>query len=210
MGLFEHFPYTNFHGLNLDWILQKLEDLETWKTMVNDSWITPAVVTKEYATTDQDGGGIVTPSDNIYISNVNIRKTGRFVEIVIGFYPQDQAATPLSDVYVYLPRWIYGYPYEYALFTYENGSPVYHSHRTWQHTDSGQLYLHVRNVQYHGYYIHAYMMLSENFQEIEEAVPNENRDVLPNAEVITRNEIVAEAMNESSLAPNGEDVLNSR
>lgn len=26
MGLFEHFPYTNFHGLNLDWILRKVED----------------------------------------------------------------------------------------------------------------------------------------------------------------------------------------
>ena len=30
MGLFDHqFPYTNFHDLNLDWILTKLQELET-------------------------------------------------------------------------------------------------------------------------------------------------------------------------------------
>lgn len=29
MGLFEHFPYTNLHDLNLDWILRKLKELET-------------------------------------------------------------------------------------------------------------------------------------------------------------------------------------
>ena len=27
MGIFEHFPYTNFHDLNLDWIIQELEKL---------------------------------------------------------------------------------------------------------------------------------------------------------------------------------------
>lgn len=27
MGLFEHFPYTNFHDLNLDWILKTVKDL---------------------------------------------------------------------------------------------------------------------------------------------------------------------------------------
>lgn len=29
MGLFENFPYANFHELNLDWILHKLKELET-------------------------------------------------------------------------------------------------------------------------------------------------------------------------------------
>ena len=29
MGTFEHFPYTNFHDLNLDWIVQELEKLAT-------------------------------------------------------------------------------------------------------------------------------------------------------------------------------------
>ena len=28
MGLFEHWPYTNYHDLNLDWIIQKLKDIE--------------------------------------------------------------------------------------------------------------------------------------------------------------------------------------
>ena len=29
MGLFDHFPYTNFHELNLDWILKALREIET-------------------------------------------------------------------------------------------------------------------------------------------------------------------------------------
>lgn len=29
MGVFEHFPYTNFHELNLDWVLRTLKELET-------------------------------------------------------------------------------------------------------------------------------------------------------------------------------------
>ena len=28
MGAYEHFPYTNFHDLNLDWLLKKVEELE--------------------------------------------------------------------------------------------------------------------------------------------------------------------------------------
>lgn len=28
MGVFEHFPYTNFHGLNLDWLLHKVQALD--------------------------------------------------------------------------------------------------------------------------------------------------------------------------------------
>ena len=38
MGVFEHFPYTNFHDLNLDWILSRVKEvlaeadsLEQWK-----------------------------------------------------------------------------------------------------------------------------------------------------------------------------------
>lgn len=29
MGMFEQFPYTNFHELNLDWLIQKIKDLES-------------------------------------------------------------------------------------------------------------------------------------------------------------------------------------
>ena len=28
MGIFEHFPYTNFHNLNLDWIMEKITSIE--------------------------------------------------------------------------------------------------------------------------------------------------------------------------------------
>ena len=38
MGLFDHFPYTNVHELNLDWVLQTIteckaavDDMEEWK-----------------------------------------------------------------------------------------------------------------------------------------------------------------------------------
>lgn len=27
-GSYEKFPYTNFHGLNLDWLLEKMKELE--------------------------------------------------------------------------------------------------------------------------------------------------------------------------------------
>ena len=29
MGIFEHFPYTNFHEVNLDWLLANVKNLET-------------------------------------------------------------------------------------------------------------------------------------------------------------------------------------
>lgn len=172
MGLFEHFPYTNFHGLNLDWILEKLKTLEDWKTFVTESWIAPATVTKEWKTTDADGGGLVTPSSNIEITNAVIRKTGRYVEVSIGFMPAAGTTPPLADVYVYLPHWIYGYPYEYAVYAHESGVPVYKSHRTWQHTDDGQLYIHIRNMSNNGYYIESAFMMAESFQEPRIDVPN--------------------------------------
>lgn len=28
MGLFDQFPYTNFHDLNLDWMIEKIKELE--------------------------------------------------------------------------------------------------------------------------------------------------------------------------------------
>lgn len=37
MGLFEHFPYTNFHELNLVWFLDKMKDLiREWESFKNE------------------------------------------------------------------------------------------------------------------------------------------------------------------------------
>lgn len=41
------FPYTNIHELNLDWVLSRLKEFETWvngtalemiETMINEAW----------------------------------------------------------------------------------------------------------------------------------------------------------------------------
>ena len=39
MGLFEHMPYTNFHDLNLDWIITKIKELNA-KVVALDEWAT--------------------------------------------------------------------------------------------------------------------------------------------------------------------------
>ena len=36
MGLFEHFPYTNFHELNLDWIIKTVKDLDEKVNSIED------------------------------------------------------------------------------------------------------------------------------------------------------------------------------
>lgn len=36
MGLFEQFPYSNFHELNLDWILQKIKELDKKVDSIED------------------------------------------------------------------------------------------------------------------------------------------------------------------------------
>ena len=38
MGLFEQFPYTNFHELNQDWLLQKMKELMEAMAALNQSW----------------------------------------------------------------------------------------------------------------------------------------------------------------------------
>ena len=39
MALFEQFPYTNFHEMNMDWILQRLKALETVAETVADVYV---------------------------------------------------------------------------------------------------------------------------------------------------------------------------
>ena len=51
MGLFEHFPYTNFHDLNLDWIIQEIKTLDE---KVNN--IDELIVNRAKAYTDEQVG----------------------------------------------------------------------------------------------------------------------------------------------------------
>lgn len=51
MGLFEQFPYTNFHELNLDWILKKIKELDEKIDSIEDRILAQA---KQY--TDEQFG----------------------------------------------------------------------------------------------------------------------------------------------------------
>lgn len=51
MGLFEHFPYTNFHELNLDWIIQTVKDLDEKVNSIEDR-----IYNKAKAYTDEQVG----------------------------------------------------------------------------------------------------------------------------------------------------------
>lgn len=90
MGIFEHFPYTNFHELNLDWIIDFIQqgkmDIETAKKMVEEliknqpSEIKSAVISemqkmKENGEFVKIAEEIITPDVNGVIkSSVNLRK----------------------------------------------------------------------------------------------------------------------------------------
>ena len=51
MGLFEHFPYTNFHELNLDWIIQTVKELDEKVNSIEDR-----IYNKAKAYTDEQVG----------------------------------------------------------------------------------------------------------------------------------------------------------
>ena len=38
MGLFNQFPYSNFHEMNQDWMLQKMKELLDAMAALNQSW----------------------------------------------------------------------------------------------------------------------------------------------------------------------------
>ena len=70
MGLFENFPYANFHELNLDWILHKLKDLETeitnFVTINSVKYANPIIwdITSQYETNTV----VIDSSGNAYLS----------------------------------------------------------------------------------------------------------------------------------------------
>lgn len=53
MGLFEQFPYTNFHELNLDWILKKIKELDEKVDNIEDR-----ILKEANAYTDQQMAGL--------------------------------------------------------------------------------------------------------------------------------------------------------
>lgn len=53
MGLFEQFPYSNFHELNLDWILKKIKELDEKVDSIEDR-----ILKKANAYTDQQIAGL--------------------------------------------------------------------------------------------------------------------------------------------------------
>lgn len=53
MGLFEQFPYSNFHELNLDWILQKIKELDKKVDSIEDR-----ILKEANAYTDQQIAGL--------------------------------------------------------------------------------------------------------------------------------------------------------
>lgn len=59
MGLFEHFPYTNFHDLNLGWLIEAMknlaEEVENYDAHIEDSVDEWLAAHPEYVTTVVDG-----------------------------------------------------------------------------------------------------------------------------------------------------------
>ena len=178
MGLFEHFPYTNFHGLNLDWILQKLKDLEEASAR-HEQWISNWSVTDYYSWTrtdeDHSGGSLVyAKSDDCFIRSITYKKTGRIVEYEIVFYPDPDGTFPMTGktIWIDLPGWIYGYPTVFELYMFEEGRPTYQADYWWRKSDTGKLRLWVEEPERHQYSVHGYVILAESEDEPLDDVPN--------------------------------------
>lgn len=60
MGIFEHFPYTNFHELNLDWIIQTVKDLDEKVNSIEDR-----IYNKAKAYTDEQVGQLRNEFDEL-------------------------------------------------------------------------------------------------------------------------------------------------
>ena len=61
MGLFNNFPYTNFHEMNLDWIIKQINDLtEKYPGMINDISKLANELTKRVATLEKDYSNLST------------------------------------------------------------------------------------------------------------------------------------------------------
>lgn len=102
MGAFEHFPYTNFHDLNLDWIVDKIreweksvKDFETKFANIETDW---SEIEKDWATINQEWKNI--QSDWVRLTNeVNtaIAQIDAKIDQGIGDYA-DAASLPIAAI----------------------------------------------------------------------------------------------------------------
>lgn len=180
MGLFEHFPYCNFHGLNLDWLLKKTKTLEDHVDELDrfkNNW----TVTKKYSwirtSEDHSGGSLINAkSDDCWIKSVRYAITGRVVEYEIVFYPDPNGTFPMTGktITLDLPGWIYGYPLVFQLYKFDSvtGHPVYQADYVWRRSDSGKLRVWVEEPERHEYSVHGFIILAENEDEPQPVVPN--------------------------------------
>ena len=81
MGLFEQFPYSNFHELNLDWILQKIKELEEKVDSIEDR-----ILKQANAYTDASIAMLLLQLPDIITKNIKNAKvynllTGKYVTI---------------------------------------------------------------------------------------------------------------------------------
>lgn len=89
MGLFERFPYTNFHELNTDWLLKKMKELieamETFKATESLKFADPIIwdITTQY----QKSTIVLDPTGNAYLSlqpvpaNIQLNDNSYWLEI---------------------------------------------------------------------------------------------------------------------------------
>ena len=70
MGLFENFPYANFHELNLDWILKKIKELDNKVDSIEDRILAQA---KQY--TDEQVGELRTDFADLESDFEQFKKT---------------------------------------------------------------------------------------------------------------------------------------
>lgn len=115
MGLFEHFPYTNFHDLNLDWILSKMKDLDS-------------AVSKLQQEVDQIEGGEIKYTAAVAPAALNSGTLARMYDVIDTYRKHN------SDlVYMHKPNPQFNYGtgeqsngkfYGYSAFQYPN-APTY-------------------------------------------------------------------------------------
>lgn len=173
MALFEQFPYTNFHNLNLDWLLkqvksqgQRLTDVESAITEIQTNFIAPWNTTKTWHTEDADGGGIITPDEKVDIVEVNYHLTGRVLEYFIMWQPKEEYADveDIGTIELELPAWIKAHPYGAQTFKREPDfytHPLYQGTVIWRHRDDGTLFWRKANVEYHTYSMYGVMVLED-------------------------------------------------